>query len=375
MTVFIGAIIILIIVLVSYSTTLVSRISSSIRLQQDLAPVKNQFRWVKSGLISIAFLLISLIAFTIWQYWQKASLQENTLKENILHAYDSTKVWNAPDLSFMLQSPDKELLVYGRQLIANTADFLGPAGIIRPISNGMNCQNCHLDAGTKAWGNNYSGVAANYPKLRARSGTVENITKRINDCFQRSLNGDTLKPDSKEMKAMAAYIQWLGQAVPKNQAPKGVGLKKLAVMTRAADPVKGHELFISKCQSCHGADGQGLPKPEDPSTKYPPLWGDHSYNEAAGLYRVSTFAGYIKTNMPFGATADNPQLSDEEAWDLAAFVNGQPRPKHKFLATDWPQINKKPYDHPFGPYEDTFTEAQHKYGPYQPIIDFQKQTK
>ncbi|MBK6391462.1 MAG: hypothetical protein IPF70_12980 [Saprospiraceae bacterium] len=31
---------------------------------------------------------------------------------------------NAPDLSFMLQSPDKELLVYGRQLIANTADFL-----------------------------------------------------------------------------------------------------------------------------------------------------------------------------------------------------------------------------------------------------------
>ena len=87
MTVFIGAIIILIIVLVSYSTTLVSRISSSIRLQQDLAPVKNQFRWVKSGLISIAFLLISLIAFTIWQYWQKASLQENTLKENILHAY------------------------------------------------------------------------------------------------------------------------------------------------------------------------------------------------------------------------------------------------------------------------------------------------
>lgn len=71
-----------------------------------------------------------------------------------------------------------------------------------------------------------------------------------------------------------------------------------------------------------------------------PLWGDHSYNEAAGLYRVSTFAGYIKTNMPFGATADNPQLSDEEAWDLAAFVNGQPRPKHKFLATDWPQINK-----------------------------------
>ena len=75
--------------------------------------------------------------------------------------------------------------------------------------------------------------------------------------------------------------------------------------------------------------------------------------------------------MPFGATAENPQLTDEEAWDLAAFVNTQPRPKHKFLKIDWPVISKKPYDHPFGPFADTFPELQHKYGPYQPILDFQ----
>ncbi|MBK6391460.1 MAG: c-type cytochrome [Saprospiraceae bacterium] len=64
-------------------------------------------------------------------------------------------------------------------------------------------------------------------------------------------------------------------------------------MTRAADPVKGHELFISKCQSCHGVDGRDCPN-QKILHEVSPLWGDHSYNEAAGLYRVSTFAGYIK---------------------------------------------------------------------------------
>ena len=106
--------------------------------------------------------------------------------------------------------------------------------------------------------------------------------------------------------------------------------------------------------------------------EYPPLWGKKSYNEGAGLFRMSRFAGYVKANMPFGANFQNPQLSDEEAWDVAAYVNSQPRPKHPFLDTDWPSIAKKPFDHPFGPFSDTFPEAQHKYGPYGPIVDFYK---
>ena len=34
---------------------------------------------------------------------------------------------------------------------------------------------------------------------------------------------------------------------------------------------------------------------------------------------------------------------------------------------DYPDISKKPIDDPFGPYADTFSESQHKYGPFQPI--------
>ncbi len=55
---------------------------------------------------------------------------------------------------------------------------------------------------------------------------------------------------------------------------------------------------------------------------------------------------------------------------MAAFVNSMPRPPHPFLQVDWPDIAKKPFDHPFGPYADPFPEHQHKYGPFQPIVDF-----
>lgn len=320
-------------------------------------------------------LLLSLVSFMLillsWQVKSRAADQVKSLQEKIKAEFDSAANWKAPHPAYILQSPHKDLLLYGRQLISNTAEFLGPQGIIKPMSNGMNCQNCHLDAGTKPFGNNYSAVLANYPKVRARSGTAETIDKRINDCIQRSLNGDSLKPNSREMKAMIAYIQWLGQAVPKNFVPRGSGLLKLKNIDRPASPEQGHRVYMLKCQTCHGYDGDGLPRPDLPGYRYPPLWGDRSYNEAAGLFRLSTFAGYVKANMPFGANAEAPQLTDEEAWDVAAYVNSKPRPKHKFLQVDWPDISKKPFDHPFGPYADSFSVAQHKYGPYQPIIQFQ----
>ena len=139
-------------------------------------------------------------------------------------------------------------------------------------------------------------------------------------------------------------------------------------LDRAADPIKGKGIYTAQCQSCHGANGEGQLSLNGISYEYPPLWGPHSYNDGAGLYRLSNFAGYVKSNMPFNQTThSNPKLSNEEAWDVAAYVNSQPRPK-KDLSKDWPDISKKPFDHPFGPYTDGFNETQHKYGPYKPII-------
>jgi thiosulfate dehydrogenase len=67
--------------------------------------------------------------------------------------------------------------------------------------------------------------------------------------------------------------------------------------------------------------------------------------------------------MPLGVTHDTPELSDEDAWDVAAYIESKPRP-HKAVPKDWPDITKKPIDHPYGPYADAFSEQQHKYGPF-----------
>ncbi|MCH6200344.1 c-type cytochrome [Aquiflexum sp. LQ15W] len=275
-------------------------------------------------------------------------------------------LWIAPDWSAVDKEPNAEDIKYGKELVSNTSTYLGPNGKVKKISNGMNCQNCHLNAGTAPLGNNYSAVASTYPKVRARSGQMEDIEKRINDCFERSLNGKALANNSKEMVAMVAYMTWLGKDVPKGESPKGSGIYEVPFLDRAADPVKGKAVYAQQCQSCHMEDGQGMPKPDKSGHIYPPLWGDNSYNDGAGLYRMSRFAGYVKTNMPLGATFERPLLTDEEAWDVAAYVNSLPRPK-KDIRQDWPDISKKPIDHPFGPFSDDFTEEQHKFGPFKPI--------
>jgi len=283
--------------------------------------------------------------------------------------------WAAPDSNAIPHSETGDQIRYGRELIAHTSWYLGPKGKVAHISNGMNCQNCHLAAGTKPWGNNYSAVAATYPKYRDRSGTMESVEKRINDCLERSLNGKALDSNSREMRAMITYMHWLGTNVPKGKAPAGAGIASLKYLDRSADPEKGKIVFLEKCQSCHGPDGAGM---RDTITGtgylYPPLWGANSFNVGAGLYRVSRMAGYVKDNMPFGASHGNSQLTDEQAWDVAAYVNSQPRPFKEFIH-DWPNKSAKPVDHPFGPYADSFTEHQHKFGPFSPIQKFKDASK
>ncbi len=286
---------------------------------------------------------------------------------------ESTDLWTAADLS---QAPAsaKSQLEYGKDLIVNTAKYLGPKGSVAHLTNGMNCQNCHLNAGTQPYGNNYGSVASTYPKYRGRSGAIEDIYKRVADCFERSLNGVAPKVGSKEMEAIVAYINYVGSNVKKGDKAKGSGIYEVALLDRAADPAKGKVLYAAKCVSCHQADGSGMMNAYGIGYQYPPMWGDHSYNLGAGLYRLSRFAGYIKANMPLGATYKAPLLSDEEAWDLAAYVNSMPRPS-KDLSKDWPKIEEKNFDHPFGPFADAFGEEQHKYGPFKPIKAAQKKVK
>ncbi len=280
---------------------------------------------------------------------------------------NTAKYWTPPDTTDLPHTAGGDLILYGRELIAHTAVYLGPAGKVAHISNGMNCQNCHLDAGTKFMGNNYAGAVANYPRFRERSGTIESLEKKINDCFIRSLNGSPLDSSSREMRAMIAYMQWLGKDVPKGYKPPGSGIKELSYLERAADTIKGRLVFERNCVQCHGSSGAGKYDSLSINYLYPPLWGPHSYNTGAGIFRLSKLAGYVKANMPLG----DAHLSEEEAWDVAAFVNSQPRPV-KIFEGDWPVLSTKPVDVATGPFPDTFSAMQHRYGPFAPIVQSRK---
>ncbi len=298
------------------------------------------------------------------------SIPRGSSDSKIVAAPAADSSWIAPSLFVdqELLGEERQLVIYGQDLIAHTAQYLGPNGSVNAISNGMNCQNCHLQAGKRIDGNNYSAVFSTYPKFRERSGGMETIYKRVSDCFERSMNGIAPDSNSREYQAIYAYIKWLGKDVAKGSKPKGGGIPKIPYLERAADPAKGKIVYQNQCQSCHGTDGQGQLNLAGNEYEYPPLWGDNSYNVSAGLFRLSNMAGYVYTNMPFNqAMPGNPKLSVEESWDVSAYVNSMPRPQKKF-AEDWPNIAKKPFDHPFGPYADGFSEQQHKLGPFKPIL-------
>jgi len=333
--------------------------------------MKSKWLFVLAGVIIAGVIIVKIMN----KPHKTKKQDQKPAKSTTVEERDST--WTAPavDSNIMTSGKEREIIIYGHDLIAHTSKYFGPNGTVSHTTNGMNCQNCHLDAGTRSWGNNYAAVYATYPQLRSRSNTLQDIYGRVNDCFQRSLNGKALNNNSYEMKSIYAYMKWLGQNVPKGKKPYGSGLPKLPFLNRAADPQKGKLVYINLCQACHGNKGQGILNASGNEYLFPPVYGEHSYNDGAGLYRISSFASFVSNNMPFNqATHKLPTLTNEQAWDVAAFVNSQPRP-HLDQRKDWPDVSKKPFDAPFGPYADAFTEKQHKFGPFTPIVNAKKQKK
>lgn len=184
------------------------------------------------------------------------------------------------------------------------------------------------------------------------------------------MNGKPLPVEGREMKAFVAYIHFLSTGIPVGERVRGQGMARFQAPARAADPVRGQRVYAAKCVQCHGADGAGKRIVESDSGQgylYPPLWGPDSFNNGAGMARLLTAAAFIRVNMPQGATVEKPQVTDDEAYDVAAFVLDQPRPEKAYLELDYPARCKKPVDAAFPPYVDHAPALQHKFGPFQPI--------
>ncbi|WP_243029200.1 c-type cytochrome [Thermus albus] len=208
-----------------------------------------------------------------------------------------------------------QVIALGKDIFMNTKDHpLSKAY----VGNALNCTSCHLNGGQDLKGLPLIGTATAFPAYSPREKAVISLQNRIEDCFMRSMNG-TLPPlGGPVMVALEAYIASLSQGMPLHmnpQSPTGPNaLKPLAVDWTQADSQRGQNLYQAKCAVCHAADGQGQVGP--------PLWGPRSYNAGAGLANWKNLAAFIHGAMPLG----NPNLSPEEARDIAAFVDSQPRP-------------------------------------------------
>jgi thiosulfate dehydrogenase len=223
-----------------------------------------------------------------------------------------------------------EAVHYGRRLVAETSTLIGPEvsdSAMRFAGNNLACASCHIDAGTRPHGLALVGVSAKYPRPLPGGG-AESLADRVNGCMTRSMNGRPLPEDGREMAAIVAYLEDItalgGSFGDPAEAPA-----PLPPLSRPADPARGARLYQADCAACHGADGAGMRKgqPEDTlGYLHPPLWGPDSFNAAAGMHDLATAAAFIHSNMPPGSTAAAPQLLPEDAWDIAAFIEAQPRP-------------------------------------------------
>jgi len=228
---------------------------------------------------------------------------------------------------------------WGFRLFTNT-----PAEAPHFVPGKISCSNCHLNAGQRERALPIVGIAGVFPEYNRRSGRLYTLNDRIVDCFMRSQNATGVAAaakdgaqlpttTSKEILALNAYITWLARGYPMGKNPtwrgqNGIPSDKQIPLDKL-DPKKGEALFMERCINCHGKDGQGVAIGEK---KAGPLWGPDSWNDGAGAARIYTLAGIIRYMMPY----TNPgSLTDEEAQQLAAFINSKPRPSFPFKEQDY----------------------------------------
>ena len=205
----------------------------------------------------------------------------------------------------------------------------------------------HLNAGQRERALPLVGITGMFPEYNNRAARLISLQDRVVDCFLRSENAtgrgidDLPTTGSPEVLAVTAYLSWLSRgyaigATPTWRNRNAIAADRLIPVAKL-DTTAGGSIYVERCASCHGPEGRGV---QIGDKKAGPLWGDGSWNDGAGAARVYTLAGIIRYSMPYL----NPgSLTDEEAQQVAAFINSKPRPLFPFKARDYPG-SKTPAD-------------------------------
>ncbi len=210
-----------------------------------------------------------------------------------------------------------KVIQLGQQVFTNTGKFAA-----RYVGNDLSCANCHLDAGRKADSAPLWASFIHYPAFRSKTGKVDTLAARIQGCFQYSMNGKAPPQDDEIMTALQTYAFWLATGAPVGTPVAGSGYPKLKKAAQPPDYARGEKVYAQNCALCHGADGQGQRSGDH--QVFPPLWGARSFNWGAGMHQLGNASAFIRANMPLGKGGT---LSEQEAWDVAMFMDSHERPQ------------------------------------------------
>jgi thiosulfate dehydrogenase len=229
----------------------------------------------------------------------------------------SPEAFTPPPEAAIPAGPYGDLVRLGRSIFEDTPKYAGEYA-----HNALSCRNCHLDRGRAAQSAPMWAAYVHYPEYRKKDGLVNTLQMRIQGCFRYSHNGVVPPADGREITALVTYFHWLATGLPVGIKPDSAGYARLSAAQQQPSPERGATIYASNCALCHGEDGQG--RGNGGPLPFPPLWGPQSFNWGAGMHQVDLAAAFIKRNMPYGAGGT---LSDQDAWDVAAFVNRHPRPQ------------------------------------------------
>lgn len=205
----------------------------------------------------------------------------------------------------------------GRQIFDDPARYAS-----QYVGNSLSCTNCHLDEGRRVGSAPLWAAYVSYPAYRAKNHHVNTFEERLQGCFRYSMNGKSPPLGDPVLVALESYAYWMAQGAPLDPKIPGRGYRK-PPKPAPPDYQRGSQVYVEKCALCHGGDGAGQRDDEGQAT-FPALWGADSFNWGAGMGSVSNAAAFIKDNMPLGRGGT---LSDQEAWDLALFMDSHERPQ------------------------------------------------
>lgn len=281
-----------------------------------------------------------LSAMPIWQNL----LSEEELWKAVLFLYDYTgHVPRVMKEEKQAQAPKNNPEDYGLIPVAYAADQAaapaGPKAIYE-----KRCAWCH------GWGGAGDGPAAEFLNPRPRDFTAgvfkfksspfDAVLPTDDDLFKTIRDGlpGTSMPAwsdllaEKDMRDLVTYLKAFS-GMEKEKVTKQVEMGK-KVSSSEESIKKGKELFLDRCQECHGEAGRG-----NATKSLKTDWGDRVWprnltkpwtyrwgsSEEAIFTRIST--GIPGTPMPsFADPSNKKKLTDEERWNVVNFVKSIQKP-------------------------------------------------